>query len=132
MAHYAAADALGLSVQEQFDNGREVAERIQNSMLGTLVRAARGAGLTPWTGLDQFQRLWDRLLRGGAGAVYRLGPKEARVEAHGVPLIQFAYFRNAWRGMFAGSGALFCNRIFVTEIAGYLRERVFAVRLAWA
>ena len=132
IAHYTAADSLGLSVHQQFENGRVVAERIQNSLLGTLVRAAKGAGVTPWTGLAQFQRLWDRLLQGGSGAVYQLGPKEARVEAHGVPLVGIPYFRNAWRGMIAGSGALFCNKIFVTELARHTSKDSFAMRAAWA
>ena len=132
MAHYAAADGLGLSTQDQFENGRRVADQIQNTMLGTVARAAKGAGITPWTGLEYFQRLWDRMLVGGSGAVYRLGPKEARVECHGVPLVEYAYFRNAWRGMFAGSGALFCSKMFVTELPRGTREGPFALRLAWA
>jgi hypothetical protein len=132
MAHYTAANSLGLSMPEQFENGRVVAERIQNSLLGTLVRAAKGAGVTPWTGLAQFQRLWDRLLQGGSGAVYQLGPKEARVEAHGVALVAIPYFRNAWRGMLAGSGALFCSRIFVTELVQHTSKDSFAMRVAWA
>jgi hypothetical protein len=134
IAHYAAADSLGLSSLEQFNNGREVAERVQNSMLGTLVRAAKAIGVTPWTGLEQFQRLWDRLLLGGAGAVYRLGPKEARVEAHGNPLVEGAYFRNAWRGMFAASGELFCEKLYVVEISAPKPGSTapFVLRVAWA
>jgi hypothetical protein len=131
MAHYGAADSLGLSTQEQFENGRRVADQIQNTMLGTVARAAKGAGVTPWVGLEYFQRLWDRIMVGGSGAVYRLGPKEARVECHGVPLVEYAYFRNAWRGMFAGSGALFCSRMFVTELPR-LRDAPFVLRVAWA
>jgi hypothetical protein len=133
-AHYAAAEALGLSPAEQLNNGREVATRVQNSMLGTLVRAAKAVGVTPWSGLEQFQRLWDRLLLGGAGAVYRLGPKEARVEAHGNPLVEGVYFRNAWRGMFAASGELFCQKLYVTEISGPKPGATvpFVLRIAWA
>jgi hypothetical protein len=132
VAHYTAANSLGLPMQEQFENGRVVAERIQNSLLGTLVRAAKGAGVTPWTGLAQFQRLWDRLLQGGSGAVYKLGPKEARVEAHGIALVSIPYFRNAWRGMLAGSGALFCGKMFVTELPQHTLKDSFVMRVAWA
>ena len=131
-AHYAAAQAMDLPVQEQMEIGRVVAVRIQNSLLGTLVRLAKGAGVTPWLGLEQFQRLWDRLMQGGSGAVYRLGPKEARVECHGVSLVQYPYFKNAWRGMFTGSGSLFCNKLYVTEISQYASRTTLAFRIAWA
>jgi hypothetical protein len=133
MAHYAAADTLALSSIEQFNNGREVADRVQNSMLGTLVRAAKNMGVTPWTGLGMFQRMCDRMLFGGAGAVYKTGPKEARVEAHGIPLVRWAYFRNSWRGMFAGSGELFCTKLYVTELSTSPTSDVpFVMRIAWA
>jgi hypothetical protein len=131
-AHYRAAQAMLLPVQEQFEIGKVVAIRIQNSLLGTLVRLAKGAGVTPWLGLEQFQRLWDRLLQGGGGAVYRLGPKEARVEVHGVSLVQYPYFKNAWRGMFAGSGSLFCNKLYISEIPQYASPTSLAFRIAWA
>ncbi len=133
-AHYAAADALGLPANEIFDNGRAVAERVQNTMLGTLVRAAKRVGVTPWIGLEQFQRLWDRLLRGGSGAVYRTGPKEARVEAHGNPLVRWPYYRHSWRGMFAASGELFCKKFYVTEVSVPAPDSTapFVMRVAWA
>ena len=132
MAHYRACDGLEFSVDEQFASGWRTADRIQNSVLGTRVRVATGAGVTPWTGLESFQRLWDRLLLGGSGAVYRLGPKEARVEIHGVPMVQFRYFRNGWRGMFAGSGQLFANRVYVHEIPRYTTDTRTAFRVSWA
>jgi hypothetical protein len=132
MDHYRACDTLALTVDEQFACGWRTADRIQNSVLGTLVRVAKNAGVTPWTGLEQFQRLWDRLLLGGSAAVYRMGPKDARVEIHGVPMVQFAYFRNAWRGMFGGSGQLFANRLYINEIASYTTATRTAFRISWA
>jgi hypothetical protein len=132
MAHYAACDKLARPVDEQFAAGWAVADRIQKSVLGTLVRVAKGVGVTPWMGLEYFQRLWDRLLLGGSGAVYRLGPKEARVEIHGVPMVQFAWFRNGWRGMFGGSGQLFANRVYIHEITRYTTGTETAFRVSWA
>jgi hypothetical protein len=134
MAHYAACEAIGLTPLEQFNNGREVSLRVQNTMLGVLARTARTLGnVTPWTGLEHFQRMWDRVMCGGSGAVYRIGPKEARVEAHGNPLVQWAYFRNSWRGMFACAGELFCDKLYVTDIspAGAARQALFVLRIAW-
>jgi hypothetical protein len=132
MAHYAACDELARPVDEQFAAGWAVADRIQNSVLGTLVRVAKGVGVTPWMGLEYFQRLWDRLLLGGSGAVYRLGPKEAHVEIRGVPMVQFAWFRNGWRGMFGGSGQLFANRVYIHEIPRYTTRTATAFRVSWA
>jgi hypothetical protein len=131
LAHYRAANALGLSAAEQFEIGHHVAERIQNSVLGTLARLAKGAGATPWTGLENFQRLWDRLLRGGAGAVYRLGPKEARIEIHGNALVEIDYCRNGWRGMFAASAALFARKVYVNEEASVATPTSMGMRVSW-
>ena len=131
MAHYTAANGLGLSVAEQVDIGSDVAVRIQNSVLGTLVRVAKNVGVTPWSALEQFQRLWDRMLGGGAGAVYRLGPKEARVEMHGIALVEIPYFRNAWRGMFIGSGSLFCTKLYANEVPRTATRTSWAVRISW-
>lgn len=134
MAHYSACEAIGLTPTEQFNNGREVSTRVQNTLLGLLARTAKTlGGVTPWTGLEQFQRMWDRVMLGGSGAVYRLGPKEARVEAHGNPLVQWPYFRNSWRGMFACAGELFCNKLYVTEVSppGAANKGLFVLRIAW-
>jgi hypothetical protein len=132
-AHYRAANDLGLRSEQQFELGRGVAERIQNSVLGTLVRVAKGAGVTPWIGLEYFQRLWDRVLLGGSVAVYRLGPKEARAEGYGIPtLAEIPYFRSSFRGMFAGSGLLFCTRMYITDLPGFAARRAIGFRVAWA
>ncbi len=134
MAHYAACEAIGLTALEQFNNGREVSARVQNAMLRVLARTAKTLGnVTPWAGLEHFQRMWDRVMSGGSGAVYRVGPKEARVEAHGNPLVTWAYFRNSWRGMFVSAGELFCEKLYVTEISppGATDQGLFVIRVAW-
>src|SRR5439155_12473049 len=65
-AHYVACDQLGLTTDEQIGMGSSVGERAQGSVLSTAVRAARGAGVTPWTIFPHFQRLWLRGAKGGA------------------------------------------------------------------
>jgi hypothetical protein len=134
MAHYGACDALGLSPLEQFNNGREVSVRVQGTLLGLLARTAKSlGGVTPWLGLEQFQRMWDRVMSGGSGAVYRTGPKEARVESHGNPMVKWGYFRNSWRGMVACAGELFCEKLYVTDISppGAVGRGLFVMRVAW-
>ena len=132
VAHYRAADALDLSVEEQIAVGHAVADRIQKSLLGTLVRVAKSAGVTPWTGLEYSPRLWGRVLQGGSLALYRLGPKEARVECHGAPeLARLPYFRNGFRGMFLGSGQLFCEKLYARDLASFVARGVVAFQVAW-
>ena len=51
VAHYKACDALGVSPAEQMEIGREVGDRIQGTFLASMVRVAKGAGVTPWDAL---------------------------------------------------------------------------------
>jgi hypothetical protein len=133
VAHYRAAQSLGLSVDQQLAMGGAVADRVQNGLLGTLVRMAKTAGVTPWMGLEYVPKLWQRTFIGGGVAVYELGPKEARVECHGAPgLAELAYFRNGFRGMFASSGKLFCSRIYVHDLMTFALRGVIGFRIAWA
>ena len=108
LAHYEACDALGLSTLEQFAIGKEVGLKIQGTFLGTMVKLAKSAGVTPWVCLGQYQRLYDRLFVGGGVIVTRLGPKEARMEGLGLPLSRIPYFRTAFRGLNEASCELFC------------------------
>src|SRR5262249_36050883 len=85
MAHYRALDALGLPSSEVFEMGRSVAGRVQGTVLATAARMAKSSGVTPWLPLSTLNRLWARLFDGGAVAVYKLGPKEARIDIVRVP-----------------------------------------------
>jgi len=115
-AHYAACDALRLATEEQLAMGRAVGGRAQGSILQTAAKAARGAGVTPWTILPQFDRLWRRGANGGVIAVTKTGPKEARVEIVGCALFDVDYFRNAFRGVLLGIGDLFCRTPYVHDV----------------
>ncbi len=132
VAHYRAADALGLTNEEQLEIGRDVGRRVHATIFGTMAKLARTAGVTPWTGLAQQRRLWSGTIDGGAVAVYKLGPKEARFEAHGVPeLVAIPYFRNAFRGIYVRGSELFCKKMYVSEISSFTRRGIIAYRLAW-
>ena len=131
IAHYRAMDGLGFSLSEQVRIGTEVGDRVHGTFLGTMVKMAASAGVTPWTALGQTGKLFDRVFRGGGGiCVIKLGPKEARSEIVGVPLAEVAYWRTAMRGMFQAGCELFCRKAYVTEIA-YTPTTV-SVRIAWA
>lgn len=130
-AHYRAMDGLGFSLAEQVRIGTEVGERVHGTFLGTMVKMAASAGVSPWTALGQVGKLYGRVFRGGGGpTVVKLGPKEARAELAGVPLAEVAYWRAGMRGMFQAGCELFCRKAYVTEVA-YTPTTV-SVRVAWA
>lgn len=131
LAHYTAMNELGFTPDQQFEIGQTITVKIQQSVLMSMVRLARGAGATPIVAAAQFHRLWSRLLMGGAGVVYKTGPKEARFEGLNVPLAQIPYFRNAWRGLIAGSFGLFCQRIYVRDLPRYMTATTVGYRAQW-
>lgn len=132
VAHYETVEHLGFTPHDALDIGLEVAAVVRASALGGIVRLAKGAGMTPWTGLAHFQRLWDRIVQGGAGAVYKIAPKEARIEAHGLALARIAYARAGLRGIIVGSTELFCSKAYVSEIPRLCTPTILAYRVAWA
>ena len=101
-------------------------------MFGTVLRLAKGAGVTPWTVLPHLQRFWERGYDGGGLSVWRLGPKEARIELAQCSLAEVRYFRNALRGLFSSVVQLFCTRAYLQEAPGTRPRGGFAVRAQWA
>ena len=89
-AHYRACDALGFTPEQQVTFGREVSVKMQRTILGTAVRMAKNAGVTPWTIYKQLDRFWQRIAVGGGIAVHKLGPKEARAELLQCPLLELS------------------------------------------
>jgi hypothetical protein len=130
-AHYAACDALGLSSQEVFAIGGEVGDRVRATFLGTLASIAREAGTTPWVYLERIPRLFPRICVGGAVAIYKLGPKDARAEWYGLPGLSIPYFRTAFRGANQSIIALFCTKAYVSETPPR-RGGDWAFRVSWA
>jgi hypothetical protein len=131
MAHYTACSALGLPREALARLGRTVGERTQGTLLGTAVRMAREVGATPWTVLPQFQRFWNRAYDGGGIAIYKLGPKEARVEVYKTQPLDTTYYRAALCGLAAGVLELFCTRAYVTERPGPRAPASAVFRAQW-
>jgi hypothetical protein len=131
-AHYRACDALQLSPVEQIEIGREVGDRIQGTFLASMVRAARGAGVTPWRALSYTDKLYGRLFEGGGMAVVKLGPKEARVDMANNPIVGVGYFRNGLRGLYQVAVELFCTKAYVTNIPNLATETSCALKISWA
>jgi len=114
-AHYAACDSLGLSPEQQAQAGRSTFDGARGTILGTAVRMARGAGVTPWRALPLLQRFWDRGVDGGGVSVVRTGPKDANVQLVQCPLLPSPYFRHGLRGLLGALVELFCMRAYATE-----------------
>lgn len=128
-AHYRACDALNLGVSDQLAMGGAVGDAVNGTFLRTLVQIARTAGVTPWTCLKQYTKLWERIFDGGDVEVDKLGPKEALVQMHGLPLFSIPYIRVAVRGMHQTGFMLFCTKCYMTELGS--TPTSLAYRAAW-
>lgn len=132
VAHYRAMDDLGLMPTEIHEMGRAVAVKVQGTFLSTLAKLATTTGVTPWTPLEQLERIWGRVFLGGAVGVLRRGPKEAHCEIVGLPLLDVPYFRIALRGLIGGGLQLFASKAYVTEVDKRSVPQRAVYRLAWA
>jgi hypothetical protein len=115
-AHYEACDRLRLSEAEQVAMGETVGARMRGTLLSTVVKMARGAGVTPWTIIPRLDQISRRGANGGGAAVYKLGPKEVRVEFVGLELFDVSYFRHAFRGVLLSIGLLFCEKGYIHDL----------------
>jgi hypothetical protein len=131
IAHYSACGALGFTTQEMIDIGLDVTRRVHGTMLSLMVRLAKGAGATPWVALENTQRLWERVWVGGAVAVFKVGPKEARMEIAGWPCSVVPYCRIALRGVTLGIVEMFCRKAYVLDLPRLCGPNELAYRIAW-
>jgi hypothetical protein len=116
----------------QLEIGAEVGRHAEGTVLGTAVRLAKAAGVTPWTILERFPQVWGRVWVGGGVAIYKLGPKDARVEIAGWPCAAIPYLKTAMRGVTGGLIELFCRRAIVTPIPKLCTRLTLGYRYAWA
>lgn len=131
-AHYAAADALGLTGEAQRDIGRQVAHRLRDSYAGSIVRSLRVIGaLGPHAFLSRFPTAWERLVQGGAARVYELGPKEVRIECLRTLIARHPYVREGWAGMIEGSVALVSRSVHVAVLPEHRGQDRCAFRVSW-
>jgi hypothetical protein len=115
-AHYRACDELGFTTAEQVAIGHAVTDRLNHTLLANAIRLASHAGADVWTVLGLFNRFWERMFVGGGGIIYKLGPKESRLEVLGCRLADIPYFRYGLQGVLQGIGGLFCTKLYVSEV----------------
>ena len=132
VAHYRALDELRLGPSMTEAMGAAVSARLQGGggFLGTIVRATKSAGVTPWALCSQYPRLWDRLFIGGGIVVRKAGPKDAVFESHHLALADIPYFRQAYMALHRAGLELFARRVVVQEVAGS-SARCFSIRAGW-
>ena len=132
VAHYEACDRLAFPQSELVAIGREVHTYAQATVFGMLVKLATGAGVTPWTAFSQFHRLWERVWVGGGVGVYKIGPKEARLEIVAWPCSGSSYIRHAMRGVVVGMLEMFCTKAYMKDLPRYCTKTTLGYRCAWA
>ncbi len=132
VAHYAACDAFELSDLELLAIGAEVSEHAYSTALAIAVRLAKGAGVTPWTVISRFPQMWSRIWIGGGVAIYKLGPKDARIEIAGWQCASCRYTKVAMRGVLGGLLELFCQKTFVNTIPQLCTPSTLGYRVSWA
>ena len=129
LAHYDACQHLDLDPYVIDEIGAEVGDRISKSLLSVIVTLSREVGVSPWSVLTRANKLRDVAWKGSALGVWRLGPKDARVEWAGQPCARSRYFGLAFGGFMRGLCQLFCRRAFVRLLPGgtatSLNYRVF-------
>ncbi|MDB4987230.1 MAG: hypothetical protein JWN04_2408, partial [Myxococcaceae bacterium] len=115
LEHYRACDALQLSDEQTKRSGELVAARNAHTLLGAAMRLARRN-----TGVDSYvlvmsrlDTLLARLYREGRCLVTRTGPKDLRLESHGLVLAESQYFRAAYYAYNLATAKLFCNVAYV-------------------
>ncbi|WP_394835240.1 hypothetical protein LVJ94_52955 [Pendulispora rubella] len=132
VAHYSACDELGLSEGDIKTIGTILTRHLNNAFVSVAGRFARQVGATPWLPLSYARRVWDRMCTGGAIAVYKEGPKEARVEVLGCTLGHIPYFREGLRDLGSGLGALFCEAMYVKLLPTAKEPTTIVYRASWA
>jgi hypothetical protein len=131
-AHYQACDTLGLPSAEAARRGRAALERLGGLVYGTALQMAKQAGATPWTVLPALQRFWSRAYDGGGIAVYKVGPKDARIDLVSCGLCQVPYYRHALGGLLEGLTGLFCSTLYFLETKQPAGPESVSYRAQWA
>ena len=130
--HYGACEQLVLPEDELVALGANVTVRVQGTALAWAARVATDAGVSPWTLFAKLDRLWSRVADGGGVAVFKLGPKDARVELAGFPLARYRYNRLATCGILSAMLGFFCSKVFVRELPSYRKENRLGYSVQWA
>jgi hypothetical protein len=116
--HYAACDRLGLGESEIEQLGTQMAESIATTMMASLLKSTRQAGLeNQWTALKQCARFWDRAYLGGGVTLIQAGPKDSIMEFHGTPLAKSRHWRMGARAFWLGIGQSITRTVYIRLVS---------------
>ncbi len=101
---------------------------MQASILIHFVSIVKHAGANPVTVLVQCRRFWERVFVGSELGVFRLGPKDARLEIAGFPFAALTYNRVTFRGILESLVAPFCIKSFVRDAPELVAYRMLGSR----
>jgi hypothetical protein len=130
--HYRALGGLGDGPAEMIQGGREITRRLEKTIFSLGFRAARELGVTPWSVLRMLPSVFEREWRGGGLAVFRLAPKDARVELAGFPCASIPYCRIGMRGVIMAMCDLVCSKAFCREVPRLCTETMLGYHVSWA
>lgn len=132
MAHYDAMVAVFPNALDQRKVGAWVSERVQNRFVGTIIRGMAATGIvTPARLLARVPSVWNRVAQGGAVGVFRIGPRELRLELHAPGFVHHPYVRNSMFGAIAGSMALLGQGVTLRPLPS-ASAGVAAFAITWA
>jgi len=131
LAHYRAADKLGLDSRLVDAIGAEVGERINKSTLSLVVRMSKEAGVTPWTALARAHRLRELTWKGSDLSIVKLGPKDARFDWGGLPYAVIPYFCTSFGGFLRALTQLFCTKAYTRPVPERMTPTFISYRISW-
>lgn len=134
VAHCTTCGHLGLHDRQLGDMGEQVGTELFDSVIGTALRMARGAGLDQglWLALRQLDRVWPRLYTGGGCTVLKRGPKDAVLEVHGLALGQDRLFRSLHHGFIRGvANALARKAVVLPARPRVAHPHALATTISW-
>jgi len=131
IAHYTTCERLGLSQRDTQNIAHILARHLNNAFVSVAGRFAKQVGATPWLPLSHSRRIWDRMCVGGGVAVYKEGPKEARIEVLQCTLAHIPYFRAGLLDIGLGLGKLFCDTMYAKQAPTRGSVTTIVYRASW-
>jgi hypothetical protein len=131
VAHYAALDALALTQEDILAIGSSVVIHGHGKAIEVALRVIPTSLLNVFSVLAKADRLWDRAFDGGALAILRLGPKEARIDIIGLPFAHLTYPRVAIRGVITGVLRLLVKIVYVNDVTTFTTGNVLSYSVSW-
>jgi hypothetical protein len=131
VAHYAALDALYLPIDDILSIGSTVVIHSHGKAIQVVLRLIPTSVFNVFSVLAKVDRLWNRAFDGGAPAVFRLGPKEARIDVVGLPFSHLRYPRLAIRGVITGVMRLLVKTVYVNDVTPSANGNVLSYSISW-